>query len=274
MPALSEAFRSQARHLYETHPVVKDNPHTVPFAAAPQGPNHAQVVDLIEQFAHFSLIFLVSQCKAMIHAPTEEIERGARSILVNENGVGINVETGNCERKVFSHLAAHINWLREIALLLKMPIWPDGRHAKFGTAERATRYTQEFSFLLDRVFGSPNPNIACAASFVIESWAGYGIGTEYEYKNFWHQLIVGLKRHNECRRVPQELPPLPLHFFTYHFALEKGHVASVMHQLEAMADFPGFNEEEWLTGGKQALDAMLIFWEGLAKQWPKLADAE
>src|SRR3989344_8307625 len=181
MPALSVAFRAKARDMYETHPVVKDNPHTVPFAAAPQGPNHAQVVDLIEQFAHFSLIFLVSQCKAMIHAPTEEIERGARSILVNENGVGINVETGNCERKVFSHLAAHINWLREIALLLKMPIWPDGRHAKFGTAERATRYTRDFSSLLDRVFGSPNPNIACAASFVIESWAGYGIGTEYEY---------------------------------------------------------------------------------------------
>ena len=239
------------------HPVIQSNPFTKWLKKGEI--NTPQLKSLITQWGVFSNHFLVVQCKRMVNARTEEAERGARWILANEIGVGLDVEHGTCDSKTFFTKNAHINWLRELAGMI------DLEPRTVGAWENGTEATHKFLQMLDETYGSHDENIGAGASFAIESWAAFGIGKgpELESNNFWQEHIQGLKAYNEKHRVAKSLKPLPLAFFQYHFQIEGGHGANVLHELEETFASPTFNEKKYIEGGKKALEAIYTFWQGL-----------
>ncbi len=250
------AFREMVEARLWRHPVITENPYTRWFAGG--SASDSDIRDLILQFSVFSNHFLVIQAKRMVNAATEESERQARHILMNECGVGMDPATGSAEGRTFSTRAAHINWLRELGAALGM------EPRSLGRWESGSPATRAFLDGLDRSYGSRDGRIGAGASFAIENWAAFGIGdAKLEPRNFWKELIVGLEEHNRNARAPRGLEPLPLGFFQYHFQLESGHGANVWRELESSCDEPDFDPEVFLEGGSQALDSILTFWLGL-----------
>lgn len=238
------------------HPVITDNAYTRWFSRGEA--NHLQVKDLLLQFSVFSNHFLVVQAKRMANAANPEAERGARFILMSECGVDLDRSTGQTEGRVFHTANAHINWLREVGSAIGL----DARN--MGRWSAGTPSTHAFLDGLDRTYGSRDGWIGAGASFAIETWAAFGIGREpeLEARNFWKELIVGLKAFNAARLGAGQTA-LPLGFFEYHFELEGAHGANVWHELEETFFDPGFDREKFLAGGMEALDSIHLFWKGL-----------
>lgn len=249
------------------HPVIVSNPYTKNFKL---GPNTAQLVDLVEQFSVFSNHFLPIQCERMVNANTEAGERGARVILANEIGVALDVKRGDTDGKIFYHNKAHINWLRSVGNMLGL----DPR--MLGRWELGTQTTHKFLDDLKVSYASRDGNIGAGASFAIETWAAWGIGkgSEAESNNFWQELIDGIKIYNEKYRKPNNLAPVTTSFFKYHFEIESGHGENVMKELEGTFNDLDFNQERWLSGGRQALNAIHIFWLGLEDTRKKLINSQ
>lgn len=249
------------------HDLIRRNPYTAWFRQGTA--STAQVIDLIEQFSVFSNYFIPLEAKRMVNAATEDDERDVRSILGNEIGVPIDVRTGNIEGFKFSHEFAHIKWLRDIGETLGLD---RNRLGKWNIASESTRRFLEH---LEAVYGSPDNNVGSGASFAIESWAGFGIGKgpDLEGTNFWKELVLGLNAYNARNRQSGGLEPLDVGFFQHHFDLELGHVASVEHELASVFFRPDFVAEAWYRGAGEALDAMLIFWRGLADSAKRLSAA-
>jgi hypothetical protein len=243
------------RELYR-HPVIVDNSYPRWFSRGEA--NLAQIAELLLQFSVFSNHFLVVQAKRMVNASSEEAERGARFILMSECGVALDGSTGSTEGRVFSTANAHINWLREVGAAAGLDPRAMGRWAA------GTPSTHAFLEGLDRTYGSRDGWVGAGASFAIENWAAFGIGggPELEARNFWRQLIAGLEAFNR-RRASEGRAPLPLGFFQYHFELESGHGANVRRELEETFSDPTFDPEKFLAGGREALDSIHAFWEGL-----------
>jgi hypothetical protein len=238
------------------HKVIVANPYTQWFA---QGKATVKnVEDLLVQFSVFSNHFLIIQCTRMVNAVRLSIkaETEAREILVSELGVK--------QDRTFTHGFAHINWLRETAGPLKLA--PPKIPYPLGDWELGLDTTHRFLEELEATYGSRDPSIAAGASFAIETWAGFGLkDKETEHLNFWKQLIVGLNHFNE-RRWDNLLHELKLDFFEFHVEDEKKHVESVERELLETFDLPQFDIEKWKEGAFRALDAILMFWEGLDEQ--------
>jgi hypothetical protein len=246
-----EAFKARLEREFFAHPVIVDNAYTRWFARGMA--SEAQIRDLILQFSVFSNHFLVVQAKRMVWARSEESERLARFILMNECGVALDRETGSAEGKTFTTRNAHINWLRELGAELGL------NPRDLGRWDLGTKATHAFLRGLDRTYGSPDPSLGSGASFAIETWAAFGIGDpEIEHRNFWHELIAGLEAFNA-----REGRDLPLGFFKYHFQLESGHGANVWKELESSFQDPEFDPEKFLEGGRKALESIWTFWKGL-----------
>lgn len=259
-----DAFKDVLRREFFDHPVITDNRYTAWFAQGDA--TEEDVSELLLQFSVFSNHFLVAQVKRLVNAGTLEGERCARAILVNECGVALDRE-GSPEGKTFTARNAHLNWLRECAEPLGLsPV-------ELGKWDNGSEATREFLDGLDRTYGSRDGMIGAGASFAIETWAAFGIGSgpELEARNFWRQLIVGLEAFN-ARRAAAGRTPLPLHFFKFHFQMEAGHGANVWHELEQIFGQPGFDERKFLRGGRQALEAIHTFWKGLDAQRREHAD--
>lgn len=241
-----------------SHEVIQRNPYTKWFRLGEA--NAAQVKDLIVQFSVFSNYFIPLEARRMVNAATEDEEKKVRSILASEIGVPIDVRTGNVEGFRFSHGLAHIKWLRDIGEMLGL------ERDRLGKWAVGTPATHEFLERLEAVYGSADNSIGSGASFAIESWAGFGIGGDAEAQdnNFWKELVTGLELFNRKHRQPRGLAPLDVGFFKFHFELELGHVASVEEELADVFFMPGFDAAAWFRGGREALDAMLVFWRGLA----------
>lgn len=251
------AFMGVIEKEFFQHPVIVNNPYTKWLKKGEI--TTPQLKDLIAQWGVFSNHFLVVQCKRMVNARSLEAEAGARWILANEIGVGLDVEKGTCDGKTFTTKNAHINWLRELAGMIGIdPL-------DIGNWNVGSEATHKFLKGLDETYGSPDENVGAGASFAIETWAGFGIGKgkEAESNNFWQEHIAGLKSYNDKQRVAKGLAPLPLAFFQYHFQIEGGHCANVFHELEETFANPNFNQEKYLAGGKKALEAIYTFWLGL-----------
>jgi hypothetical protein len=250
------SFKERIRRELLAHPVVVDNAYTRWFSRGEAA--DAQVEDLILQFSVFSNHFLVAQAKRLTNAPTEEAERGARFVLMSECGVRLDADTGSAEGGVFRTADAHINWLREAGAALGL----DAR--RLGRWSCGTPATRAFLEALDRTYGSRDAWIAAGASFAVESWAAFGIGCgpELEARNFWRELIAGMEAYNRAREAAGR-ETLPLGFFRWHFELESGHRANVDRELEESFCDPGFSPERFLAGGREALDAVHVFWKGL-----------
>ncbi|MBI5630760.1 MAG: hypothetical protein HY921_07745 [Elusimicrobia bacterium] len=252
-----ESFKQTISREFLEHPVILENRYTRWFAGGEAAPE--QVRDLLIQFSVFSNYFLVIQAKRMVLAATEEAERCARQILVNECGVGLDAESGSAEGRTFSSSNAHLNWLRQCARPLGLGPMELGRW------ESASPATRNFLKGLERNYSHPDPSVGAGASFAVENWASHGIGggAELETHNFWSQLISGLEAFNERERLPQGLEPLPLGFFRWHFEVESGHRANVWEALERDFSRPDFNPRKFLKGGRAALDSVRLFWTGL-----------
>lgn len=234
------------------HRVIVANPYTQWFA---QGEiSQKNVEDLLVQFSVFSNHFLHIQCIRMVNAVRlgVEAETEAREILVSELGVK--------QDRTFAHGFAHINWLRETAKPLNLA--PPKIPYPLGDWGLGLDTTHRFLDELENTYGSRDVSIAAGASFAIETWAGYGLkSTVTEHYNFWKQLIVGLNNFNRRRIIP-----LKLDFFEFHVEDEKKHVESVERELLETFDLPEFDMKKWQEGAFRALDAILLFWEGLDEQ--------
>lgn len=257
VPAPSLAsFKELIEREFFRHPVITDNAYTRWFSRGEA--SLPQVEDLLLQFSVFSNHFLIVQAKRMVNAASEEAERGARFILMSECGVELDRATGSTEGRAFKTASAHINWLRDVGVALGI----DAR--RMGSWSAGTEATHDFLDGLDRTYGSRDGWIGAGASFAIENWAAFGIGREpeLEARNFWKELIVGLEALNRKRQI-DGLTPVPLGFFQYHFELESAHGANVWHELEETFSDPAFNQQKFLAGGREALDAIHTFWKGL-----------
>jgi hypothetical protein len=91
--------------------------------------------------------------------------------------------------------------------------------------------------------------VAEGASFAVENWAAAG---------FWQDLEDGLLALKAAR-----LPRLRLAFFTWHNRVEGQHAGHVMEELEEAYFTDGFDRTKFLTAGREILDAVAMFWDGL-----------
>lgn len=239
------------------HKVIVANPYTQWFA---QGEATVKnVEDLLIQFSVFSNHFLRIQCTRMVNAVRLGInaETEAREILVSELGVN--------KLRNFQHAFAHINWLRETAHPLGLI--PPKISYPLGDWDLGLETTHRFLDELEATYGNRDPSIAAGASFAIETWAGFGLkDTETEPLNFWKQLIVGFDHFNLIHRIRCGHISLALDFFEFHVEDEKKHVESVERELLETFDLPQFDIEKWKEGAFRALDAILLFWQGLDEQ--------
>jgi len=250
-----------------SHEVIVNNRYTKNFKL---GPNTAQIVDLVKQFSVFSNHFLPIQCERMVNANTEAGEKSARVILANEIGVAMDLERSDTDGNVFHHSTAHINWLREVGEMLGL----DPR--MLGRWELGSQSTHKFLDDLRASYGSRDGNVGAGASFAIETWAAWGIGKELEAEsnNFWKELVEGIKIYNERYRKSHRLPPITTSFFQYHFDIESGHGTTVMKELEETFHDHNFNQEKWLSGSRQSLNAIHTFWLGLEETRKSLINCQ
>jgi hypothetical protein len=251
-----DAFWKRIELKVHRHQVIRNNRFCIWFSSGEA--NTAQVIHFLEQFGVFSKHFVPIQAKRVARATGLESERLARHILVNECGVRLGADK-TPENQTFRTEWAHIEWLRETCALLKLD--PE----RLGNWRTATPSTRRFLIELEKAYGSLDWRIAGGASYGIETWAAWGIGKgeEAESKNFWKQLIIGLNGFNHTQRLLHSLDPIPLGFFEHHFELETGHGENVYGELLKTFSQPKFDEGKFIEGGRRALDALYVFWEGL-----------
>ena len=102
---------------------------------------------------------------------------------------------------------------------------------------------------LIRWYGGEDGQIAEGASFAVENWAAAG---------FWQDLEDGLLKIQRAR-----LPHLQLAFFTWHNRVEAQHASHTMEELEEVYFSPEFDRARFLKGGREILEAVAAFWDGL-----------
>jgi hypothetical protein len=223
----------------------------------------------IKQFSVFSNQFLVAALLKVINAPSLQQARASKEILMNELGViyrkhgqpvsvknGANEEEldregdpelvsteGTVDGGICRFRAAHFEWLIGVGAGLGLTFHDLGKRQH----GRAT--TLHFCDELQRLYGSEDGQIAEGASFAVENWAAAG---------FWQELEDGLMKIKKARH-----PQLRLAFFTWHNRVEAQHATHTMDELEDVYFNPGFGREKFFQGGKEILDAVAVFWDGL-----------
>ncbi len=251
-----DAFWKKIELTVHRHRAIRNNRFCIWFNRGEA--NTAQVIHFLEQFAVFSKHFVPIQAKRVARATNLDSEKLARHILVNECGVRLGPNKSP-ESQLFRTEWAHIEWLRETCAPLKLD--PE----RLGNWRTATPATRRFLVELEKAYGSLDWRLAGGASYGIETWAAWGIGKgeETESRNFWKQLIIGLKGFNEKERLAFALEPVPLGFFEHHFELETGHGENVYGELQETFSHPKFDQDKFIEGGQRALDALYVFWDGL-----------
>ena len=81
---------------------------------------------------------------------------------------------------------------------------------------------------------------------------------EWAAAGFWKEIIAGLEQYKRDHQID-----LPLAFFTWHDKIEDQHAGHVMDELEEIFFAAGFDEEKFLSGGREMLKGVLAFWNGL-----------
>lgn len=258
-------FLQEVNEEFLNHPIVTYNLYTYWFQQGDVSLD--QLRHFTIQFSVFSNQFLVAQLKKMINANSLEAMRSAKEILANEIGVvfrSSNIKTkqklnaeeieqegdpelvstsGTIDGGVFRFTAAHFEWLLSFAKPLGLTF------NDIGKARYASGSTKFFCDELCRIYASEDPNIAAGASFAIENWAAAG---------FWQELVDGL---TIIKRT--QIPNLPLAFFTWHNKIEAQHAHNTLTELEEIFFKPDFDQEKFLSGGKEMLNALSVFWNGM-----------
>ena len=263
-----DAFKETIEQQFMRHPVVTDNAYTAWFAHGRMTLDELRHFTV--QFSVFSNQFLLAALNRAINADTLEATRESKEILMNELGVIYNdrkvkqhpaaaaapaddadregdpalVSTeGTVDGGVFRFQAAHFEWLLRFGQPLGLTFDDMGKRRN-GSAS-----TLFFCDELFRLYGSDDYNEAMGAAFAVENWAAAG---------FWKELIAGLER---VKR--EQVPTLPLAFFTWHDKIEGQHKSHVWDELRECYESPKFREEPFIRTGIKMLDGVKAFWDGL-----------
>lgn len=263
------AFLDRVERELLQHRVITNNAYTAWFQKGEA--TDAELKHFIKQFSVFSNLFLVASLLKVINAPTLQQARQSKEILMNELGVIYRrreqpagarngqseddkdregdpelvstegtVDGGTCRFQ-----AAHFEWLLKIGENVGLSFDDMGKrkHGRPGTLV--------FCDELARLYGSDDGQIAEGASFAVENWAAAG---------FWQELEDGLMVIKQ-----QRLPKLKLAFFTWHNRVEAQHASHTMEELEEVYFGDDFDKAKFFDGGKQILEAVAAFWDGLEK---------
>ena len=248
------------------HRVITTNPYTRWFQKGEA--SDAELKHFIKQFSVFSNQFLVAALLKVINAPSLEQMHASKEILMNELGVVyrkpgqpagtgarsdeqkdlegdpelVNIE-GTVDGSVYRHRAAHYEWLLAVGEPLGLG------YNDLGKRRLGRPSTLFFCDELARLYGNEDGPIAEGASFAVENWAAAG---------FWQELEDGLLKLKKAR-----LSNLRLAFFSWHNRVEGQHAAHVMEELEETYFAPGFDRDRFFQGGREILDAVAAFWDGL-----------
>ena len=260
-----EAFKQTIEREFMGHPVVTRNAYTAWFANGDMTLDHLRHFTV--QFSVFSNQFLLAALNRVINADSLHAARESKEILMNELGVIYNKgntsgdtasRTGNADREgdpalvstegtvdggKFRFQAAHLEWILHFAESIGLTF------DDIGKRRHGTPSTLRFCDELFRLYGSDDYNEAMGAAFAVENWAAAG---------FWKELISGLEK-IKAARVPQ----MPLAFFTWHDKIEDQHKAHVWDELRECYESAKFREEPFIKAGKQMLDGVKVFWDGL-----------
>ena len=249
------------------HRIIKHNAYTSWFKKGEA--TDAELKHFIKQFSVFSNLFLKAALLKVINSPSIEQMRASKEILMNELGVvyrkpGQNVSAtggrsdeqkdlegdpelvnieGTVDGSVYRHRAAHYEWMLGVGEPLNLG------YNDLGKRRHGSKSTLHFCDELARTYGSEDPWIAEGASFAVENWAAAG---------FWQDLEDGLLKIKKAR-----IPNLRLAFFTWHNRVEGQHAGHVMEELEEVYFEPGFDRDKFFQGGREVLDAIALFWDGL-----------
>ena len=268
-----EAFKQTIEQQFMQHPVVTSNAYTAWFAGGAMSLDELRHFTV--QFSVFSNQFLLAALNRAINADSLQATRESKEILMNELGVIYNdrgakkhqpagdtpggtpedhdregdpalVSTeGTVDGGTFRFQAAHFEWLLRFGQPLGLTFDDMGKRRN-GTAS-----TLFFCDELFRLYGSDDYNEAMGAAFAVENWAAAG---------FWKELIAGLER---VKR--EQVPSLPLAFFTWHDKIEEQHKSHVWDELRECYDSPKFREEPFIRAGIKMLDGVRAFWDGLER---------
>jgi hypothetical protein len=221
------------------------------------------------QFSVFSNQFLVAALLKVINSPSIQQSRASREILMNELGVIYRKQNqaigaraslsdadkdregdpdlvsteGTVDGGICRFQAAHFEWLVKVGEGVGLG------YADIGKRKHGRPSTLHFCDELQRLYGSDDGQIAEGASFAVENWAAAG---------FWQELEDGLTRIKQARH-----PHLKLAFFTWHNRVEAQHAGHTMEELEEVYFDEGFDREKFFQGGREILDAVAAFWDGL-----------
>jgi hypothetical protein len=254
------------RDLFQ-HRIITDNRYTKWFRDGQA--TDPELVHFVRQFSVFSNQFLVAALLRVVNAPSLQQARSAKEILLNELGViyrptsgtaapaqAIDEESkdtvgdpelvsteGTVDGGTFRFRAAHFEWLLGVGEALGLGF------QNMGKRRHGRPYTLRFCDELARLYGSEDDRIAEGASFAVENWAAAG---------FWQELEDGLLRIKATR-----LPSLKVAFFTWHNRVEAQHAGHTMEELEGVFFAPKFDQARFFQGGREVLDAIAIFWDGL-----------
>jgi hypothetical protein len=257
------------------HPVITDNAYTRWFQQGEA--TDEELRHFIQQFSVFSNQFLVAALLKVINAPSLDQSRAGREILLNELGViyrkpgqpiggrGTQSEEdkdregdpdlvgteGTVDGGTCRFRAMHFEWLCGVGEGLGLTF------QDLGQRRHGRPSTLYFCDELRRLYGSDDPQLAEGASFAVENWAAAG---------FWQQLEDGLMRIKQTRH-----PRLRLAFFTWHNRVEAQHAGHTMDELEGIFFSPEFDRDKFFQGGRESLDAVATFWDGLESDRGKTA---
>jgi hypothetical protein len=249
------------------HRIVRGNPYCEWFQAGKASDDELKF--FVQQFSVFSNQFLVAALLRVINAGNLEQQHASKQILLNELGViyrkpdapagtGSALSEGDKDREgdpdlvsiegtvdggVFRFRAAHFEWLLKIGEQLGLGF------NDLGKRRHGRPKTLFFCDELQRTYGSEDGQFAEGASFAVENWAAAG---------FWQQLEDGLMQIKTAR-----IPKLPLAFFTWHNRVEGQHASHTLEELEETYFSDEFDREKFLEGGRQILEGVAAFWDGL-----------
>jgi len=264
------AFQQRINDELLQHSVITCNDYCNWFELGDQ--NKAQVREFVVQFSVFSNLFLIAQLHKTINADTLEGMHASKEILANEIGVIFNAQKarqaigntpdaaenpdivateGSVEGGQFRFKAAHFEWLYRMAQKLGL------KFTDIGKRRHGSESTLFYCDELTRIYGNEDYLTSQAASYAVENWAAAG---------FWNQLVTGFEKFNDTSEIK-----LPLGFFTWHALIESQHAAHTQEELEALYFERDIDEDSFIHYGKEMLDGVAIFWQGLDSQRKQLA---
>jgi hypothetical protein len=293
-----ESFKRTIEQKFMRHPVVTSNEYTKWFSRGEMSLDHVRF--FVVQFSVFSNQFLLAALNRVINAETLQSAHESKEILMNELGVIYNkagraggageagqerlrprdpepmesrggasasvragggaparvkddmdregdpalVSTeGTVDGGKFRFQAAHFEWLLHFGRPLGLTF------DDMGKRRHASPSTLFFCDELFRLYGSDDYNEAMGAAFAVENWAAAG---------FWKELISGLERVKA-----EQVPELPLAFFTWHDKIEDLHKEHTWDELRECYGSSKFEEAPFIRAGVKMLDGVKVFWDGL-----------